>query len=362
MKMSDIKYGLFKYEVKDYHSILGVPIDASAKEIRLRYLKIAYQLHPDTCRAETAEEKEKASIILSKLVNPAYENLYKDKLRKECQLILSEIGRRLATDAYQITIVTDSAKKLFQEEQDLEKLYHEMIEKIVPDLYLEVDKIPKKIALISELNMVYLMRKKEREHKETISDFASSYSSSPSSSVQTSEPIITQASPNDTQDDVTSSPTTQDDSQPLPQEEESTGSLGHSVTAKIQRLINSAQQHQENGNLEQGVLDLREALKLDPNNSTCHALIGSLYLKQGNISYARIHIKKGADLNPDDPIVKRSKQELKEAKADNKSSSGQKGKSASSKAQKSSKSAGKSKGEDQKGKKEPPKIFGIPLW
>lgn len=342
MKMSDIKHGLFKYEVKDYHSILGVPIDASPREIRLRYLKIAYQLHPDTCRAETAQEKEKASKILSKLVNPAYENLYKDKLRKECELILSEIGRRLATDAYQkITIVSDTAKKLFQEEHNLDKVYKGMIEQITPNLYLEMDKITTKIALISELNMVYLIRKKESEHQREISNFASS-----SATIETGEPTIIQAAPR------------QNDSQTPSTGEDTTSSLGNSVTPKIKRLISTALHHQEEGNIEQGILDLREALKLDPNNSTCHGLIGSLYLKQGNITYARIHIKKGTQLNSNEPIVKQAKQDLNEFETNQKSASGQKGKSSSAK----DKKAAKSKGKDKKGKKEPPKIFGIPLW
>lgn len=104
MLISDLKGGLFKYEVKDYYAILGLPISASPKDIRLRYLKLAYQLHPDTNQAETRENREKASTILSKLVNPAYENLYKDKLRKECQLIFSEISMRLAPMAKEMTL------------------------------------------------------------------------------------------------------------------------------------------------------------------------------------------------------------------------------------------------------------------
>lgn len=339
--MSEIKYGLFKYEVKDYHSILGVPLDATPQEIRSRYLKIAYQLHPDTCRAATAQEKEKASQILSKLVNPAYENLSKNQLRKECQLILSEIGRRLATDAYQITIVSDTAKKLFQEEYNLEKVYKGMIEQISPNLYTEIDKIITKIALISELNMVYLIRKKDSEHKHEVSNFASA-----AATIQATEAITNQA------------PSSQNNSKTSVSEEESTGSLGNSVTDKIKKLISTTQQHQQDGNLEQGILDLREALKLDPNNSTCHALIGSLYLQQGNTTYARVHIKKATELNSNDPMVKQASKDLKEWEAKQKSTSGQKEKSSVVKGQKAS----KSKGKEAKGKKEPPKIFGIPLW
>lgn len=42
-----IKNGLFHLNITDYHAILGASLDANAKEIRLKYLKIAQILHPD---------------------------------------------------------------------------------------------------------------------------------------------------------------------------------------------------------------------------------------------------------------------------------------------------------------------------
>ena len=339
MKMSDIKYGLFKYEVKDYYSVLGVPIDATAKEIRLRYLKIAYLLHPDTCTAETSEEKEKASQILSKLVNPAYENLYQDKLRKECQLIFSEIARRFSSNNYEVTVVSDTAQKLMeQDEKSLDKIYRETVGKFASDLYQDVNKVHQKIGLISELNMVYLMTN-------------TMGASSSSSRMGSTKPIVTQSSASTSNQ----SPQT---------EANDSGDLEQSGDSRIDKLISSAQQHLEDRNFEQGILDLREALKEDPNNSTCHALLGSLYLKQGNIPYAKIHINKANQLNYDDPIVQQSRKELKEVDGTSDSSQGKKGKSTKSKGKKVSKSqsASKSKDKDKEGKKEPPKIFGIPLW
>jgi tetratricopeptide (TPR) repeat protein len=187
--------------------------------------------------------------------------------------------------------------------------------------------------------MVYLIRKKDSEHKQEVSNFASA-----SPTIQATEAIITQA------------PSSQNNSKTPVSEEESTGSLGNSLTDKIKKLISTTQQHQQDGNLEQGILDLREALKLDPNNSTCHALIGSLYLQQGNTTYARVHLKKATELNSNDPMVKQASKDLKEWEAKQKSTSGQKEKSSVAKGQKAS------KGKKAKGKKEPPKIFGIPLW
>lgn len=52
-----IQQGLFKLDIVDRHAILGVPIDADSKQIRQRYLKVAYRLHPDTCKAESETQK-----------------------------------------------------------------------------------------------------------------------------------------------------------------------------------------------------------------------------------------------------------------------------------------------------------------
>lgn len=340
MMISDLKHGLFKYDVKDYYAILGVPISASPKEIRLRYLKIAYQLHPDTNRAETEAEKKKASAILSKLVNPAYENLYKDNLRKECQLIFSEISRRLASDQYKITISSDTAKKLLEEERNVDKIYLETLEKLAPEQYQDLNKLSIKISLISELNMVYLMRQKNPNFK--------SASSQPQ--IVVSEGAISQKQNN--------TPSINTDNPPVSE------NAPKVKVSRFDKLIESAKQHAEDGNYEQGIIDLREAVKIDSNSSTVHALLGSLYLKQNNATYAKIHINKAMTLNGSDPVAIQAQKELKELDKKEKSGGGDKAKSSQpvkgGKQPDKSKDKGKEKSKD--GKKEAPKIFGISLW
>lgn len=344
--ISEIKYGLFKYEVKDYYAVLGVPVYANAQEIRLRYLKIAYQLHPDTCKISDENYKKKASQILSKLVNPAYENLYKDKPRRECELILGEISRKLAADAYKITIATESAKTLFNQDHGREKLYTELLEKLAVEQYQDLDKIITKIALISELNMVYVMFQTESERTSTRKINVPSATSEKS-------PVIVSAS-----NQESSEPTKNINSAG---EDDSSGS----TMSRLSRLIRSATQSKEQGNFEQGVLDLREALKIEPNNSTSHALIGSIYLEQGNLTYGKIHIKKAIQLDPNNSLAKESQEKLKNLQAQDKKKPDSKTqktpeKSSSNKAQKTPE---KSKdGKDDKDKKNVPKIFGIPLW
>ena len=93
-----IQQGLFKHNVMDYHAILGAPLDLGGPEIRQRYLKIAYFLHPDTCKLESAADKKRAIKLFSKLVNPAYEILSRENSRTEQVLIISEIARGLVPE------------------------------------------------------------------------------------------------------------------------------------------------------------------------------------------------------------------------------------------------------------------------
>jgi tetratricopeptide (TPR) repeat protein len=130
------------------------------------------------------------------------------------------------------------------------------------------------------------------------------------------------------------------------------------TVSRLDRLISSAKQNAENENYEQSIIDLREAVKIDSNSSTVHALLGSMYIKQNNLTYARIHINKAMVLNSDDPIAKQAKQELKDINKKQKSGGSQPTKS--TKVSKTAKSKDKSK--DGQGKKEAPKIFGISLW
>jgi len=54
-------------------------------------------------------------------------------------------------------------------------------------------------------------------------------------------------------------------------------------------------------------------LKLEPNNPLAHSLIGIVYLKQNQLTMAKVHINKALQLNPNEPMALRSKQVLAEA-------------------------------------------------
>jgi molecular chaperone DnaJ len=72
---------------KDFYAILGVPQDASKKDIERAYRKLARELHPDHNPDPSAEERFKG-------VSEAYSVLHDDKARKEYdQIQLMKSGR-----------------------------------------------------------------------------------------------------------------------------------------------------------------------------------------------------------------------------------------------------------------------------
>ena len=256
-------HGLFKFDIVDHYAILGVSLRADAKEIRNRYLTIAQILHPDICKAETENEKKLANELLSKLVNPAYEILSKEQTRSEYQLVLSQIGQRLATEQGKITIYSQSAKELFRSANKLDLLYLQKLQALANQEYQSLTTVTKSIAKISELNLVHLVVKAHQKIKQ--------------------------------------------------EQEKRTSNTGvgdiHKSSPAAQYL-NRAQRYLEQQNFNQALIELKEVLRIDPNSSSGYALWGLTYLRQNKVSMAKVYINKAQELNPRDPFLIEGKREL----------------------------------------------------
>ncbi|MEL6929189.1 MAG: J domain-containing protein, partial [Cyanobacteria bacterium J06600_6] len=156
-----IKQGLFKLNIIDHHAVLGVSLDADPKQIRLRYLKIAQKLHPDKCRSEPAKART-AGQILSKLVNPAYEQLSRKNAFAEHQLVLTQVGKRLAENKDKVIVKSKLAQELLKAGHGAELVYPNFLKKLTVDQYQVLAQSGELIEAISELNMVYIMLKSDR--------------------------------------------------------------------------------------------------------------------------------------------------------------------------------------------------------
>jgi curved DNA-binding protein CbpA len=291
-----IKHGLFRANITDYHAILGVSLNAEPKAIRLQYLRIAQKLHPDTCKAN-AEGKKIASQMLSRLVNPAYEQLSNKSHFAEHQLILTQIGKRYAEKSDRMTVASEPAKKLLLAERNLDRVYNQLLQELTAEQYQNIEKVLSKIAVISELNLVYLMlthqqgiNREEKVVKRNPSQLPDlPKATQPQAQTQTQATTQTQAeTPN---------------RQKSPIEEPS-------LESKVASYLRRAKEYMAKGNFNDAVLELKDALRIDPNHSTCHALMGQVYLRQNQVTMAKVHISKAEKANPQDPTVIHSKEEL----------------------------------------------------
>ena len=292
-----IKHGLFRLNITDYHAILGVSLDDEPKNIRLKYLKIAQQLHPDTCKGDPVK-KDLANRILSKLVNPAYQHLSRKNCFAEHQLVLTQIGKRLAEKSDRMNVASTQAKDLLQSEHKLELVYNEHLKKLIANQYKDLEKVTDKIAIMSELNLVYLMIKQSREinREEKIQAKAPQQKPQPSPTKQ-QKPQPTKAS---------------SVKPPQPPQSKSTNKPPEEITPQVRVLsfIRRAKEYIDKNSYPQAIAELRDGLKIDPNNSTCHGFMGKIYLLQNQLTMAKVHINKAHKANPEDPIVIEVRKEL----------------------------------------------------
>ena len=281
-----IKHGLFKLNITDDHAILGVSLDDDPKKIRLKYLKTAHKLHPDTCKSD-ADEKKLASQLLSRLVNPAYEQLSRKNSYLEHQLVLTQIGKRLAEKSDRVNFATKPAKELLASGDKFELVYQKLLKSLVQEQYKSLDSAVDKIALISELNLAYLMLQHSKGiNQDQVATAKPPVAKPEAKQSPTSEKVATQSAP------ISSTP-----EPPSPQ-------------VRVASYIRRAKEYMEKGNLIQAIAELKDGLKIDPNNSTVHALLGKIYLRQEQLTMAKIHVKKAEQANPKDPIVIEVKKDL----------------------------------------------------
>jgi curved DNA-binding protein CbpA len=292
----EITKGLFKFDFTDQHAILGVPLDAEFNDIRKRYMKIARRLHSDTCPFEDEADKDWANQFLSKVVNPAYNKFSKESDRKEYSLLVTAIGKRVAKEQSKMQQVESEAAKQLASAQDLPEAYQKAVSKLADKQYESVEQALEAIGQISELNMIYLLR------KERVGG----------GRIPTQEPTKTAApvSPATT----TAAKPTSTTAAPPPPPPKSQDSLAEQSCRRAQGFIDSK-------NYAKATLELKEALKREPKNSKGHAMLAMCYFQQGQATMAKLEVQKALASNPEEPIALEVKKKLEQSAA-----SGAKGK------------------------------------
>lgn len=273
-----LEQGLFKLDFSDYHAVLGIPVSADAKVVRKRYLTIARKLHPDSLSTASTADKQRASELLSKWVNPAYEVLSQDKSSTEHQLVLKLKGQTLGKAPKPPEVDFEQAQQLIKAPH-LDAAYRQAVNALASEQYDKLDSVLWVIGQLSELNMVYLYR--------TAKSAAANQRSGVASKVQapSTSPTGTPATP----------PPKSETAPPPPRRSQAT---------ILDSYINRAQEHERSQDYGQAVLEMREAVKTYPQSVRCHSYLASLYFTTGQATMARVHAKRALEIAPDNELAK----------------------------------------------------------
>ncbi len=274
-----VNSGLFKLDLVDHHAILGVPLDADAKQVRKRYLKIARKLHPDSLRTATDEQKQQASELLSKLVNPAYETLSQERLSVEHKFSLKLKGEQLQAQPSLLPFSTEHAKKVANS-NNVDYTYNNALKVLVLEQYESLDDVLDIIGAISELNAAYVMRQGGALAPDDKND-------AQPSSVEDNGAVAAES-----EDKVT-----------VPSHRERRAQL-------IESFIKRAKEFEYKGNFSRAIVELREAVKAHPQNPQCHAELGRLYMRSKQFKLASIHTKQALKVDPENQTATEVKQKL----------------------------------------------------
>ncbi|GAB4338385.1 MAG: hypothetical protein OHK0047_28610 [Leptolyngbyaceae cyanobacterium] len=255
----------------DPYAILGIPVAADDRRVLKRYRDIAKLLHPDRYALAGGNEKELATQLLARLVNPAYEQLKQDKGRAEHTALLRIKVRRLCREG-PLTPESEIARKLMEHPvTGVDTFYEQSISTLAQSQYesLELEKFESITQQISELNLVYLQLKMGdgivRERRTGL--------------IAAAEAQPVQFTPAPTNPEV--------------------------VTESYdQRHYRRAQEYAKKGAWNQAIQELRDAIKIKATKSEYHSLLGVAYLHQQKFpGMAKVHLKRAYELNPKDPLV-----------------------------------------------------------
>jgi tetratricopeptide (TPR) repeat protein len=269
-----LERGLFQFDFTDRHAIIGVSVDADERNIRERYQAVARSLHPDSGRWKTDADKQLAVQLFSRLVTHAYGQLSKSSQLQEQTIMLELLGKRLVEQSSSLQIVDPLCQQLYQSGNDFEQVYVQFLTQLAAEQYTELAKSVQIVNQISELNMVYLLRKQLQ-------------------SVKSTPPVAAAAPVTGAIKDTTS------------------GDIAKA--SSVEGALRRAEDRMTRQNWVQAVQELREVILSEPNNANAHALLGMVYLRQQQMTMAKISINKALQLAPTDPKVLKVKQEFDRA-------------------------------------------------
>ncbi|MEM8603079.1 MAG: DnaJ domain-containing protein [Cyanobacteria bacterium P01_H01_bin.121] len=299
----EIERGLFTSEFTDHHAVIGISVDADAKAIRKRYLRLARKLHPDSVAASgQTDQADLAQKIFSKLVGPSYNMLQQERERKEYLLLIQLKAKQAVQQRLDTSQFKDAAGQLMQSlnwQEDYTQLLDGLVNK-------QFDDLTQTLALtgeISELNLAYLMRKEGAGSPGA--RIPMGRPSPPAATASRTTPAPAQSGPNTvarTRPAAQSGPATVGSTTAFNTAAAAGTTVGSTQGSNtmVDGYLRRAEEYLAKNLHAKATLELRDALRIAPNDSRCHSLMGLVYVKQRQATMAKTYTKRALDLNPND--------------------------------------------------------------
>lgn len=280
-----IKRGLAEFGYSDHYAVLGLSVDADGSEIRKRYVALARILHPDSCAPSM--NKDQASQVLSKLVNPAYQFLSQEKERVDFSMLLKLVGQRANLEFDSAKLNYQAAKELLTTEK-YEAFYRSTVQELAQAQYSDLSRVVDLIEQLSELNLTFLLRRELMQMPR--SSQPSFAEPSPAIVAQPSSPDVSVTTPVKEPVNLRTVPPSED---------------------FVSQYIRRAEDYIEKNRHQDAVKELRSALRLNPQNFRCNLLLGIIYLKQKQPKMAKGYLLNAQKIEPRNAELLKEMDELK---------------------------------------------------
>jgi curved DNA-binding protein CbpA len=342
-----INKGLFTLDFVDHHAILGLPIGADPQDVRKRYIKVARRLHPDSFITASEADKQLASQLFGKLINPAYDELFIEAKRKEYLLNVGYKSQQAFSEKqrFPVSQFCEEARKLIKV-PNLESEYRQAVKAMADKQFDDLALALESIGHLSELNLIYLVRKEAAGAPRPYASATPPPPPPPAGQPQGQPPTTTMPTHPPTPRPLVSDPggdTTiiQNDGQ---------------RTSIVDGYLRRAQEYLNKKAYAQALLELRDGIRVAPKDSRCHSLTGLVYLRQNQATMARVSIKRALELNLQDPTALECRRQLE--KAGHKIELGSSGSGSSTMGTSTTSANIKGKGKGKDGGKESGGLFG----
>ncbi|TAF08705.1 MAG: molecular chaperone DnaJ [Nostocales cyanobacterium] len=257
----------------DPYAVLGVSVNADDRQVTKRYHALAKLLHPDNFIIVNKPDQNLAELILTRLINPAYQELKQDQKRLN----------RVATLRIRASALNEQTILNFQNslnldlismsDSEVELFYEKATTAYASAQYKSLQQFHQVTRRMNKLNLVYLsLQKNQFQETQTFTDESRSIVPLPKVTLIELKLSETNNSP----------PT----------------SINYA-----QRHYERAVQYHQQAQWALAVKELRDAIKLEPSNSDHYALLGVVHFQQNFTGMAKVYIRQALKLNPQHPLA-----------------------------------------------------------